>query len=81
MQAPALIVCADADIFPPSHAAEFFELLGGGRSDPGMDSTRRPVSRLAILPGLTHYTVFNSPALLSAVESFLDDPESGDQSL
>jgi pimeloyl-ACP methyl ester carboxylesterase len=54
MQAPTLIVCADADIFPPSHAAEFFELLGGGRSDPRMDPAARTVSRLAVLPGLTH---------------------------
>jgi len=74
-QPPALIVCADADIFPPSHAVEFFELLGGGRSDPGMDPTARPMSRLAVLPGLTHHTVVNAPALWSAVESFLDEPE------
>jgi pimeloyl-ACP methyl ester carboxylesterase len=78
VRAPALIACADADIFPPSHAAEFFELLGGGRSAPGMDPTSRPVSRLAVLPGLIHYTVFNSPALVSAIESFLNDTDSGD---
>jgi pimeloyl-ACP methyl ester carboxylesterase len=75
MQTPTLIVCADADIFPPSHAAECFELPGGGRSDPGMNPTARPMSRLAVLPGLTHYTVVNAPALWSAVESFLDEPE------
>jgi hypothetical protein len=45
------------------------------RSDPGMNPTARPMSRLAVLPGLTHYTVVNAPALWSAVESFLDEPE------
>lgn len=33
--------------------------------------------RLAILPGLTHYTIFSSPALASTVESFLDGTEGG----
>src|SRR5437762_3873452 len=29
IKTPLLIVCGDADLFPPSHAAEFFALLGG----------------------------------------------------
>ena len=31
-------------------------------------------SRLAILPGLTHYTIFSDPALTTAVLPFLDGP-------
>ena len=77
MKAATLIACADADIFPPSHAAEFFGLLGGGLRDPGWDGARRPMARLAVLPGLTHYTICNAPALLTAVVEFLDDPLTG----
>jgi len=31
-------------------------------------------SRLAILPGLTHYTIFNAAALAATVIPFLDEP-------
>jgi pimeloyl-ACP methyl ester carboxylesterase len=72
--APTLIVAADADIFPPAHAIEVFGLLGGGKRDGGWDGSGRPKSRLAILPGLTHYTIFNAPALAAAVIPFLDEP-------
>jgi hypothetical protein len=34
-------------------------------------------ARLAILPGLTHYNVFSSPALASTVAPFLDAPMPG----
>jgi hypothetical protein len=30
--------------------------------------------RLAILPGVTHYNIFSSPTLVSAVTPFLDAP-------
>jgi hypothetical protein len=32
-----------------------------------------PASRLAILPGVTHYTIFSDPALVAAVVPFLDE--------
>jgi pimeloyl-ACP methyl ester carboxylesterase len=73
IKAPTMIVAADADIFPPAHAVEVFGLLGGGKRDGGWDGSGRPASRLAILPGLTHYTIFNSPALAAAVIPFLDE--------
>ena len=69
-----LVVAADADIFPPAHAVELFGLLGGGQRDGGWDGSGRPKSRLAILPGLTHYTMFNAPALAATVIPFLDEP-------
>jgi pimeloyl-ACP methyl ester carboxylesterase len=71
LQAPTLLVFADADGIPPSHAAEFFALLGGGLKDAGWDGADRPASRLAILPGRTHYDVFEAPELATAVEGFL----------
>jgi pimeloyl-ACP methyl ester carboxylesterase len=69
---PAMLVYADADSFPPAHIVRFFELLGGGQRDAGWDGSAAPRSRLAILPGQTHYNIFESTALLGAVEPFLD---------
>ena len=71
--ATTLIVAGDADIFPPSHAVEMFGLLGGGQRDGGWDGSGQPKSRLAILPGLTHYTIFAAPALAATVIPFLDE--------
>lgn len=68
---PVMLAYADADSVPPSHAAEFFALLGGGQRDAGWDGAQRPASRLAILPGLTHYDIGTSPLLASAVDDFL----------
>ncbi|MFG3579047.1 alpha/beta fold hydrolase [Micromonospora chersina] len=68
---PVLLVFADADSIPVHHVAEFFGLLGGGHRDAGGDGTDRPASRLAVLPGLTHYDIVGSPALPAAVLPFL----------
>jgi hypothetical protein len=68
-----MLVYADADAVPPSHIVRFFELLGGGKRDGGLDGSGMSKARLAILPGLTHYNVFESPALVDAVEPFLAD--------
>lgn len=72
--APTLVVAGDADIFPPAHAVEVFGLLGGGKQDGGWDGSGRPKARLAILPGVTHYTMAIAPALAPIVMSFLDEP-------
>jgi len=69
---PTMIVVGDWDAVRISHATSFFELLGGGKRDGGLDGSGAPKGRLAILPGHTHYNVFESPALISAVEPFLD---------
>jgi pimeloyl-ACP methyl ester carboxylesterase len=74
IRATTLVVAGDADIFPPAHAVEMFALLGGGQRDGGWDGSGRPTSRLAILPGLTHYTIFSDPALAATVIPFLDEP-------
>ncbi len=71
---PVLIVVGDADSVRTAHAVEFFELLGGGKADAGWDRSGVSMARLAILPGLTHYDVFSSPALASVVTPFLDAP-------
>lgn len=72
--APTLIVAGDADIFPPSHAVEVFALFGGGQRDGGWDGSGRSRNQLAILPGLTHYTIFSAPALAETAIAFLDMP-------
>ena len=79
IQVPTLIVAADADMFPPSHAVEAFELLGGGQRDGGWMGEGRPAvgHALAILPGLQHYNIFASPLLAEAALAFLDAPEHG----
>jgi len=74
IKAPTLLVFGDADAVRPAHAVEFFELLGGGKKDGGWDGSGISSARLAILPGLTHYTVFASPVLASTVTAFLDGP-------
>jgi pimeloyl-ACP methyl ester carboxylesterase len=69
---PVMLVIGDADGVPPSHAVEFFGLLGGGQRDAGWDRSGMTPHRLAILPGLAHYDINISPALSAAVIPFLD---------
>lgn len=73
LKIPTLIVAADTDGFSPAHAAEFFALLGGGQRDAGWDGSGITCdSRLAILPGTTHYNSFASPLLPGMVTDFLE---------
>jgi pimeloyl-ACP methyl ester carboxylesterase len=69
---PVMLVVGDADGVPPSHAVEFFGLLGGGQRDAGWDRSGMTHHRLAILPGVTHYDINVVPALSAAVIPFLD---------
>jgi len=75
---PTLIVAADADMAPPSHYVEVFTLLGGGLRDGGWMGEGRPTGghALAILPGLTHYTIVSSPLFAAATLAFLDQQPS-----
>jgi pimeloyl-ACP methyl ester carboxylesterase len=74
LKVPTLIACADADMAPPSHYVEIFELLGGGQRDGGWMGEGRPTGghALAIIPNATHYSVFASPVLVAAALEFLD---------
>jgi pimeloyl-ACP methyl ester carboxylesterase len=72
LRIPVMIVAGDADGLPPSHAVEFFGLLGGGKRDAGWDRSGMTPHRLAILPGATHYDINVLPALAQAVIPFLD---------
>jgi pimeloyl-ACP methyl ester carboxylesterase len=74
LQVPTLIVAADADMAPPSHYVEVFELLDGGLRDGGWMGEGRPKGghALAILPGLTHYNLAISPLFAAVTLAFLD---------
>jgi pimeloyl-ACP methyl ester carboxylesterase len=72
LSVPTMLVIGDADGIPPSHAVEFFGLLGGGQRDAGFDRVGMTRHRLAILPGVTHYDINVVPALAEAVIPFLD---------
>jgi pimeloyl-ACP methyl ester carboxylesterase len=73
LQVPTMIVCADADMAPPSHYVEVFGLLDGGKRDGGWMNEGRPKGghALAILPGLTHYSIGSSPLLADVTNAFL----------
>jgi pimeloyl-ACP methyl ester carboxylesterase len=74
LAAPTMLVYADADSVRLDHIAEFYGLLGGGQRDAGVDGSGRPVARLAVLPGTTHYDIVTSPLLPAAVVPFLEAP-------
>jgi pimeloyl-ACP methyl ester carboxylesterase len=74
IKVPVLLLFGDADAVRTAHAVEFFELLGGGKKDGGWDGSGMSPARLAILPGVTHYTIFSSPLLVSTTTLFLDTP-------
>jgi pimeloyl-ACP methyl ester carboxylesterase len=75
LRVPTLIVAADADMAPPSHHVEIFNLLDGGLRDGGWMGEGRPKGghALAILPGLTHYNLGMSPLFAATTLGFLDD--------
>jgi len=74
LQVPTMFVAADADMAPPSHYVEAFQLLDGGLRDGGWMGEGRPAGghALAILPGLTHYNLGVSPLFATVTLSFLD---------
>jgi pimeloyl-ACP methyl ester carboxylesterase len=71
---PALLVFADNDSISQSHIAKFFALLGGGVKEPGWQNTQLSKSRLAIVPGYSHYNFVTSPETPQIIRKFLADP-------
>ena len=72
IKSPTMLVFADADAVRLQHVVEFYSLLGGGQRDAGLDGSQRSVNELAILPGLTHYSLSAAPVLVETVTPFLD---------
>ena len=71
---PVLLVFADNDSVPQKHVAEFFALLGGGVKEPGWLNTRLSKSRLAVVPGYSHYNFITSAEVPQIIGKFLADP-------
>ena len=71
---PVLLVFADNDSIPQREIAEFFALLGGGVKEPGWLNTQLSRSRLAVVPGYSHYNFISSPEVPRVIERFLADP-------
>jgi pimeloyl-ACP methyl ester carboxylesterase len=71
LNTPTMLIYGDADSIPPSHAAEFYALLGGGLRDGGWDGSLPNEMRLAIVAGRTHYDIFSSPELARIVDHFI----------
>jgi pimeloyl-ACP methyl ester carboxylesterase len=68
-----LLVFADNDSISQKHVAEFFALLGGGVQEPGWQNTQLSKSRLAIVPGYSHYNFITSPEAPQIIRKFLDE--------
>ena len=62
LKMPVMLVFGDSDMFRPEHEIKFYQLLGGGLKDAGWNARSDAANRLAILPDLTHYDIFASPA-------------------
>lgn len=74
LRVPTLIMCADADMAPPSHYVEVFKLLDGGLRDGGWMGEGRPKGghALAIVPNATHYNIAVSPLFAANTLEFID---------
>jgi pimeloyl-ACP methyl ester carboxylesterase len=71
---PVLLVFADNDSVPQKRIADFFALLGGGVKEPGWRNTQLSKSRLAVVPGYSHYNFLTSPEVPQIIGKFLADP-------
>ena len=71
LRMPVMLIYGDADMITLDHAVSFYHLLGGGLEDAGWQREHMSKSRLAILPNVTHYEMFASPALVPTALSFL----------
>jgi pimeloyl-ACP methyl ester carboxylesterase len=71
IEAPILLVFADADSIRPEHMVEFWKLIGGGQRDAGLDGSQRPANQFAIIPNTTHYSLIDSPLLTEVATAFL----------
>lgn len=60
---PVMLIYGDSDMFRLEHVVKFYQLLGGGLKDAGWMREHMSSNRLAILPDVTHYEMFLSPAL------------------
>lgn len=72
LKMPVMLVYGDADMIRLDHIVRSYHLLGGGQRDAGWNREHISQNRLAILPNVTHYEMGVTPALVRAVEPFLE---------
>jgi pimeloyl-ACP methyl ester carboxylesterase len=69
---PTLLAYGDCDSLALAHVLDVFRRMGGDQKDAGWDGAgRTTASQLAILPGVTHYTMGDSLAAAAAIDAFL----------
>jgi pimeloyl-ACP methyl ester carboxylesterase len=72
LKMPVMLVFGDSDMFRLEHMVEFYHLLGGGQQDAGWMREHMSQNRLAIVPDVTHYEMFATPAMASTLLPFLN---------
>ncbi|HEV7278153.1 MAG TPA: alpha/beta hydrolase [Devosiaceae bacterium] len=72
IEAPTMLVFADADAVRPEHIVDFYQRLGGFLRDGGLDGSGRPPGRLAVIPNTTHYDLNDTTAVAEAILPFLE---------
>ncbi len=70
LKVPTQLIVGDWDAVRTGHTAKFWELLGGGLQDAGWDGSGMNQNRLAILPGVTHYTMMNETKMVDTALAF-----------
>jgi pimeloyl-ACP methyl ester carboxylesterase len=68
---PTMLIFADADAVRPDHIVAFYEALGGGKRDAGLDGSLRAAARLGIVPGATHYNILATTMVAEMAGTFL----------
>ena len=72
LEMPVMLAYGDSDMVSLDHVVAFYKLLGGAQRDAGWGREHMSRNRLAIVPDVTHYEAFQSPAMARAVKPFLD---------
>ncbi len=71
LRSPTMLVFADSDSIRLEHIVAFYEALGGGQRDAGLDGSLRSPARLGIVPGATHYNILSTTAVAMMTSRFL----------
>ncbi len=72
IKAPTLLVFGDNDAVRPEYEVQLFRMLGGDKAMGGFSPL---VSQMAVLPNITHFSIFvRADLLIPIVDPFLDAP-------
>ena len=71
IKSPTMIIAGDWDAVKMQHLADMYAQFGGGIQDAGWDGANMNANRMAIIPGVTHYTAFMEPRVFESALGFL----------